>query len=86
VAVEMPKRCPDAPTVLHCQGELTWGSARLFIVIVDLFTVLGAWRADESLEERPDPADTDGSGGVSRLREGKNRAHVLSGRVRNGLR
>jgi hypothetical protein len=71
VAVEMPERGPDTATVLYGPGELTWGSAGLFILIVDLFTVLGAWRRDESLESRPDSADTGGSGGVSRLREGK---------------
>jgi hypothetical protein len=47
MAVEMPQRGTDTTAVLHGPGELAWGSARLFSVIVDLFTVLGAWRADE---------------------------------------
>ena len=40
VAVEMPQRGADTTTVLYCPGELTRGSAWLFNVILDPFTVL----------------------------------------------
>lgn len=72
MAVEMSERGADTTTVLHCPGELTWGPARLFSVIVDPFTVLGAWRADESLELPADSADTGSSREASPVyREGK---------------
>lgn len=52
VAVEMPERSADTTTVLHCPGELAWGSARLFNVILDLFSVL---RAASPPERTPPP-------------------------------
>ena len=85
VAVEMAERRAHATAGLDRPRDLAGGSARLFGVFVDPFTVLAARRRDEiaSGGGRSLPIDTVRE--ASPVYERGNRARVLSGGVRDGL-